>query len=167
MNFERLDNHLPSFYINWSMVSSLFNILTFKTKLYFLDVTYPQDIIKYICQLYIQCRKNYIETNILKVNLCPCKDEDCQVIWYDEMEYEDVTRNWQQFHCSTEKCHTIIYKNSWHKGFLCNICNKKYCHLCRYLKNKNAVLCIHCPYNNDEVLMRIKEKYWWNWNKIR
>lgn len=154
MNFERSDIPLPPFFINWSMVTSLLNILTFKTKLYFLDVTYPQDIIKYICQLYIQCRKNYIETNILTCNLCPCNDEDCLVIWYDDMQYEDVKKNWGQYHCSTKKCHTIIYKSSWHKGFLCNSCNKKYCSTCRY-KSKNN-LCIHCPYN-EQLLKIIKD----------
>jgi len=107
-----------------------YKVLSRFSKLILFNVNFPCEIIVFINYIYLELRKEEFNKN----NLCPCKENKCQLKWYEmrlnlpraddgeisrwNWKHRNLKENWDFHHCN------VIQKN----GVLChNLClyNKK------------------------------------------
>ena len=122
----------------------------------FFNLSFPVELIRYINYYYFLCVSSIIEDRIYVYNVCICEKEECLDRWYKGKNKRKLIRKeWHQFHCSGEDCHTIIndandfFKN---KGFECFECKKNFCGICEKgteWKNADIIHCKKCVSKED------------------
>lgn len=144
-----------------------YKVLNKFTKLLYIDMHFPNEIILYILSY---CEK-YEKRLVYSKNICPCPNisRDCTKKYYTLMingDYEykydkktiiyklsdiDWNKDYKIIHCNGNKCHTmgqnILYYGGIYAWITCKYCKLQYCQSCKL----NNDVCCECYFKPSQI----------------